>query len=79
MRRRGPFELRYAPPAYAVDPYMYQRALRSDGSWRERQAEEYEFHPTHAHFHYRGFGQSRIWRSDASGARLDPAPLRRWR
>ena len=72
----GPFELRYAPPTYAVDPYMYQRILRSDGSWKERQAEEYELHATHAHFHYKGFGQSRLWRSDASGARLDPAPLR---
>jgi hypothetical protein len=73
---KGPFELRYAPPTYAVDPYMYQRILRSDGSWRERQAERYEFHATHAHFHYKGFGQSRLWRSDASGARLDTAPLR---
>ena len=72
----GPFELSYAPPTYAVDPYMYQRILRNDGSWRERQAEEYEFHPTHGHFHYRGFGQSRLWRADAAGARLDAAPLR---
>ena len=72
----GPFELRYAPPTFAIDPYMYQRILRSDGTWRERQAEEYEFHATHAHFHYKGFGQSRLWRSDASGARLDPEPIR---
>lgn len=72
----GPFELRYAPPTYAVDPYMYQRILRSDGSWRERQAEEYELHPTHAHFHYKGFGVSRLWRSDESGAQLDPEPIR---
>ena len=72
----GPFELRYSPPTYAIDPHMYQRILRSDGDWREVQAEEYELHVTHAHFHYKGFGVSRLWRSDESGARLDPEPFR---
>lgn len=72
----GPFELRYAPPDYLTEPTMYQVISRSDGTTRERAAETYEFHPTHAHFHYSGFAQTLLWRSNPSGDRLGSAALR---
>ncbi len=53
-----------------------QRIYRSDGSHRDRVADSWEFHPTHAHFHYKNFMTSRLWAADAAGRRLGDEPVR---
>ena len=53
-----------------------QRIYRSDGAIEERSAGEWELHDAHGHFHYTGFGVSRLWATDAAGARVGPEPVR---
>lgn len=72
----GPFELRYDITGVATDQRLLQRIFRSDGSAFERPAGTYEFHKTHAHFHYRNFAVSELWASDERGRRLGDAPVR---
>ena len=72
----GPFELRYRLDGLLTDPNLNQRIYRSDGSFWERKADTYEFHPTHAHFHYKNFAQAKLWRADADGRRIGRAPVR---
>jgi hypothetical protein len=71
----GPLELRYRMDD-PTDPQLRQRIHRSDGTYRDRVADTYELHPTHAHFHYRNFLQSHLWRSNERGERLGDAPVR---
>ena len=72
----GPFELRYDTTGLGTDQHLFQRVYRSDGSWFERPAGSYEFHATHAHFHYRNFAVSELWASDERGRRLGDGPVR---
>ncbi len=72
----GPFELRYDVSGAATDQRLLQRVMRSDGSVWERDAGMYEFHPVHAHFHYRNFAVSRLWLADIDGRRIGDAPVR---
>jgi hypothetical protein len=72
----GPFELRYRMDGLATDQELRQRIYRSNGSSWERFADTYEFHPAHAHFHYKNFAQSRLWLSNAKGKRLGASPVR---
>lgn len=72
----GALELRYRLDGAADTRSLLQRVTRSDGSHRERFADTYEFHPTHAHFHYVNFARSHLWASDDSGAMLGAAPVR---
>jgi Lysyl oxidase len=72
----GPFELRYRMEGLATDQRLEQRIYRSDGTYYDRFADTYEFHPAHAHFHYKNFAQSRLWVSDAYGHKLGTAPIR---
>jgi hypothetical protein len=72
----GPFELRYRMDGLATDQELRQRIYRSNGSSWERFADTYEFHPAHAHFHYKNFAQSRLWLSNAKGKRLGTSPVR---
>lgn len=72
----GPFELRYRLDGVATTKALTQRIYRSDGTYRDRFADTYEFHPTHAHFHYKNFARSHLWRSDASGTRIGSEPIR---
>ncbi len=72
----GAFELRYRLDGLLTTPNLNQRIYRSDGSFWERKADTYEFHPTHAHFHYKNFAQARLWRADADGRRIGTAPVR---
>lgn len=72
----GPFELRYDTTGLSTDQHLFQRVHRSDGSWFERSAGSYEFHATHAHFHYRNFAVSKLWASDEHGRRLGNGPIR---
>ncbi|HVE62388.1 MAG TPA: lysyl oxidase family protein [Mycobacteriales bacterium] len=71
----GPFELRYRMDGLASDQPLVQRIYRSDGSARDREADTYEFHATHAHFHYKNFAQSLLWAADARGAKLGRSPV----
>jgi len=68
----GPFELRYSMPPDGAEPNpsspnlvefreLRQRIYLGDGSHRDRFADTYEFHPAHAHFHYRNFAVSSLW------------------
>lgn len=73
---QGPLELHYRLNGIATDQQLRQRIYRSNGSFSDRLADNYEFHPTHAHFHYKGFAQSRLWASDSSGQKLGAGPVR---
>lgn len=76
----GPAEIRYdfVGPG-TVDQSIFQRIYRSDGTYWERHADKYVFHAAHAHFHYANFALSRLWASNAGGARLGTAPVREGR
>lgn len=80
----GPFELRYRMPPEQARPggdnvvmfeKLFQRIYHSDGSApTDRYAAPYEFHPAHAHFHYREFARSSLWAADAQGRKLAATP-----
>jgi hypothetical protein len=72
----GSLEVHFRVDGVATTQALTQRIFRSDGSVRDRFADTYEFHPTHAHFHYKSFAQSHLWRSDAQGRRLGDKPIR---
>jgi hypothetical protein len=74
----GPLEMRFAIPRdpASEERTISQRIYRSDGAIEERSAGEWEFHGAHGHFHYTGFGVSRLWATDAVGARVGPEPVR---
>jgi hypothetical protein len=72
----GPFELLYRLNGIATDQQLRQRIYRSDGTFTDRLADKYEFHPAHAHFHYKNFAQSRMWAADAAGHKLGTKPVR---
>lgn len=51
---------------------MYQVVRRRDGTAIMRDAGTYEIHPTHAHFHYEGFADYRLYSVDpVTGERTD--------
>ncbi|HEV3364997.1 MAG TPA: lysyl oxidase family protein, partial [Acidimicrobiia bacterium] len=64
----GPFELRYRMDGMATDQQLRQRIFASDGSFQEVTVDTYEFHPTHAHFHYKNFGQAFLHRIRPDGS-----------
>jgi hypothetical protein len=68
----GPLEMRFAIPRDPASEArtIRQRIYRSDGPahFHDRPAGEWEFHDFHGHFHYTGFGVSRLWATDASGS-----------
>ena len=63
----GPFELRYRMEGLATEQQLRQRVYRSDGSFDEFTVDTYEFHPAHAHFHYKNFGQAFLYRLNRDG------------
>ena len=63
----GPFEVRYRMDGLATDQQLRQRIFASDGSFTELTVDTYEFHPTHAHFHYKNFGQAFLYRLHPDG------------
>lgn len=76
---RAAAELRFPLPLADPEPIVgpvAQRVFRSDGSFFERAAGTYELHDAHGHYHYSSFAQTRLWASDATGARLGSAPVR---
>ena len=65
----GPFELRYRMEGLLTEQDLVQRIYRSDGTFSDRKADTYEFHPVHAHFHYKNFGQSHLYKAKADGSK----------
>lgn len=63
----GPFELRYRMEGLATEQQLRQRLYSSDGSFDELTVDTYEFHPTHAHFHYKNFGQAFLYQLHPDG------------
>ena len=63
----GPFELRYRMEGLATEQQLRQRVYASDGSFDEFTVDTYEFHPAHAHFHYKNFGQAFLYRLNPDG------------
>jgi hypothetical protein len=64
----GPFELRYRMEGLATEQQLRQRVYASDGSFNEFTVDTYEFHPAHAHFHYKNFGQAFLYRLHPDGS-----------
>ncbi len=65
----GPFELRYRMEGLLTEQELVQRIYRSDGTFSDRKADTYEFHPVHAHFHYKSFGQSHLYKANPNGTK----------
>lgn len=65
----GPFELRYRMEGLLTEQDLVQRIHLSDGGFRDRKADSYEFHPVHAHFHYKNFGQSHLYKANPDGSK----------
>lgn len=65
----GPFELRYRMEGLLTEQDLVQRIYRSDGTFVDRKADTYEFHPVHAHFHYKNFGRSHLYKARADGTK----------
>ena len=63
----GPFELRYRMEGLATDQQLRQRVYNSDGTFTDYKVDTYEFHPAHAHFHYKNFGQAFLYRARSDG------------
>lgn len=63
----GPFELRYRMDGLATDQQLRQRIYSSDGTFLDAEVDTYEFHATHAHFHYKSFGQAFLYRLRSDG------------
>jgi lysyl oxidase len=74
----GIMEMRFVIPhdTSSPDHNIFQRIYRSEGGFEERIAGQWEFHPAHQHYHYTGFGLSKLWASNADGDRLGATPLR---
>ena len=64
----GPFELRYRMEGLATDQQLRQRIYSSDGSFGDVAVDTYEFHATHAHFHYKSFGQAFLYQPRPDGS-----------
>jgi hypothetical protein len=63
----GPLELRYRMEGLATDQQLRQRIYASDGTFTEQTVDSYVFHPVHAHFHYKNFGQALLYRPRPDG------------
>ena len=74
----GPMELRFAVPKdpASMARNAFQRIRRSDGTYTDRLAGEWEYHPVHDHYHFKSFGLSRLWKLDAKGKIVGKDPVR---
>jgi hypothetical protein len=72
----GPLDLRFSRPAGVLqDEPVVQRVYRSTGGYRDLPAGFVEFHAIHHHYHFTGFAQSVLWRTDGGGGRVGAAPV----
>jgi Lysyl oxidase len=63
----GPLELHYDANGLGSDQPVRQRVYWSNGAYQDFQVDRYEFHPAHAHFHYKNFGQAFLYRRHPDG------------
>lgn len=63
----GPLELR-AGSGSSAGQNVYQRIYRSDGSFSDRLAGTFTFHPEHSHFHFDQYAEYRLQPAGAPGA-----------
>lgn len=77
----GALEMRFVIPHNSNSPgrNVFQRIYRSNGTLTERLAGEWEFHEAHQHFHFEGFGLSRLFQANANGQPLSSVPLKQRR
>ena len=68
----GPLEVAYRIEQAATN--AYQVIHRTGGTTTDRFAVESEFHPTHAHFHFKNFYVTRLWRY-ADGRKVGRLPV----
>ncbi len=71
----GPLEVAYGLSDSGTDLVARQRLFHADGTFTDRVATRTEYHPTHAHFHIKGFYVGKLWRSTAGGGRLGKKPV----
>lgn len=69
----GPFLLKFKVNSVATDAEVRQVVRSTDGPAEERPAGTYELHPTHGHFHYKGFAHHTIYNVDERGVRTTVA------
>ena len=67
------FDMRGIATPSTADDLMVQRIYRSDGTYRDRFADKYQFHAVHAHIHYQHFGQSFLYTYRWGTGRAGPA------
>jgi hypothetical protein len=69
----GPLELRFSPAAdaFGQEAPMYQVITHANGSTSEHAAGTYEYHKTHAHYHFTGFARLELF--SVEGRRLEKA------
>lgn len=67
------FDMRGVATPDVADDVMLQRIYRSDGTYRERTADRYQFHAVHGHIHYLGFGRSFLYPYRWAQGRTGPA------
>lgn len=77
---KGALDIRFSqpvgvPPVDDLELATSQRIYRSDGTFSDVPAGHVEFHAIHQHFHFEGFAQSSLWRTDAGGHRAGSAPV----
>lgn len=63
----GPLELR-AGPTVGSSQKVYQRIYLEGGGFEERVAGDFEYHPTHGHFHFEDYANYVLQPVDAPGA-----------
>lgn len=76
----GALDLRFDQPA-GVPPVddqevpTSQRIYRSDGRFIDVPSGNMHWHAIHQHYHFDGFAQSNLWRTNAQGLRAGSAPV----
>jgi hypothetical protein len=76
----GALDIRFTQPA-GVPPVddqevaTVQRVYRSNGGFRDVPAGNVHFHAIHQHYHFVGFAQSNLWRTNEQGQRDGATPV----
>lgn len=77
-RGEGALEMRFVVPhdPNSATRSVFQRIYRSNNTFTERLAGEWEFHTAHQHYHFEGFGLSRLFRAGPGGQQLGSVPVK---
>jgi hypothetical protein len=77
---KGPLDIRFSQPA-GVPPIddqevpTTQRIYHSNGTFSDVPAGNVHWHAIHQHYHFDGFAQSNLWRTNARGRRAGSTPI----